>query len=152
MTSFFYYDNKFFAIEDANALVVNNRWSIYLQAVNYFSFLKDNSLTADVSFLYISPIADGASKIGDRSGININLRKNLWNGKASFTLGVTDILNTMNFTQTTRYLNQDFYVDSNMENRTFVLGFNYKFGNTSLKSNKRDIDLKERDRLNQDMD
>ncbi|MFH4969045.1 outer membrane beta-barrel family protein [Gaetbulibacter sp. M240] len=152
LTSLFYYDNKFFAIEDANALVANNRWSVYLQAVNYFSFLKDNRLTVDVSFLYISPIADGASKIGDRSGINFNLRKNLWNGKASLTLGVTDILNTMNFTQTTKYLNQDFYVDSNLENRTFVVGFNYKFGNTKLQTNKRDIDLKERDRLNLDMD
>ncbi|GAA4282065.1 outer membrane beta-barrel family protein [Gaetbulibacter aestuarii] len=152
LSSLFYYDNKFFAIEDANALVANNKWSVYLQAVNYFTFLKDNSLTANLSLLYISPLADGASRIGDRSGINFSVRKDLWHGKASITMGVNDILNTMNFTQTTRYLNQDIYVASNMENRTFVLGFNYKFGNTGLQSNKHDIDLKERDRLKQDND
>ena len=35
-----------------------------------------------------------------------------------------------------------------MENRLITFGFNYKFGNTKLKNNKKEIDLEERDRLN----
>jgi hypothetical protein len=146
-SSAFYYENQFLALETNNELERIDKWSFFLQIINYFSFLKDKSLTADISFLYISAIADGAYLISNRSGLDINLRKSLWNDRASLSLGVTDIFNTQNFSQTTKYLNQDILLNSRLENRLFTVGFNYKFGNFRLNNNKKEIDLNERDRL-----
>ncbi|MDD7885807.1 outer membrane beta-barrel protein [Flavivirga sp. 57AJ16] len=148
LSSLFYYDNQFFALESNNEITTNDKWSLYGQIINYFSFLKDKSLTADLSFLYISPLAEGPSIISNRSGLDINLRKTFWNNRASLSIGVKDIFNTQNFTQTTKYLNQDVFLNSRMENRLLTFGFNYKFGNFRLNTNKKEIDLQERDRLN----
>jgi hypothetical protein len=148
LSSIFYYDNQFVALESNNEIENINRWSLYSQMVNYFSFLKDKSLTSDVSLLYISSIADGALTVSDRFGFNINLRKTFWNNKASLSMGVNDIFNTLNFNQTTKYLNQDILFKSRFENRLFTIGFNYKFGNFKLETNKKEIELIERDRLN----
>ncbi|WOD43343.1 outer membrane beta-barrel family protein [Hwangdonia lutea] len=147
LSSLFYYENKFFALESANELLTVDKWSVYAQIINYFSFLEDNSLTADISYLHISPIVDGASHVSSRSGFDVNLRKTLWNNRASVSIGVTDIFNTQNFTQTTKYLNQDVFFKSRMENRLITFGFNYKFGNFRLRTNKKEIELDERDRL-----
>ncbi len=148
LSSIYYYDNQFFALETNNELINIHEWSIYAQIVNYFTFFKDKSLTADISFLYQSPIALGASIINDRSGLDINLRKTLWNNRASISIGITDIFNTQNFTSTTKYLNQDVFSDSRLENRLFTFGFNFKFGNYRLRTNKNEIELDERERLN----
>ncbi|WP_372935935.1 outer membrane beta-barrel protein [Seonamhaeicola sp.] len=148
LTSVFYYENQFFALESNNELVTLDKWSFYGQLINYFTFLKDNSLTADVSYLFISPFASGASITSERSGLNINLKKTFWNNRASLSVGVTDIFNNQNFDQKTKYLNQNIIMNSNMENRLLTFGFNYKFGNFKLQTNKKDIDLIERDRLN----
>tara|TARA_R110000868_G_scaffold82992_3_gene234398 strand:- start:435 stop:2867 length:2433 start_codon:yes stop_codon:yes gene_type:complete len=148
LSSLFYYDNKFFALASNNELVSNDKWSFYGQIINYFSFLKDKSLTADVVYVHISPIAEGATVASTRAGLNINLKKTFWNNKAALNLGVEDIFNTQNFTTSTKYLNQDVQLKSRMENRLFIVGFNYKFGNTHLKTNEKTIDLEERDRLN----
>ncbi|MDO5971099.1 outer membrane beta-barrel family protein [Flavivirga aquimarina] len=148
LSSLFYYENKFFALESNNEIATNDKWSLYGQIINYLSFLKDKSLTVDVSFRYISPIADGPSIISNRSGLDINIRKTFWDNRASLNAGVTDIFNTQNFTETTKYLNQDVFLNSRMENRLLIFGFNYKFGNFRLNTNKKEIELQERDRLN----
>jgi len=147
LSSLFYYDNKFFLFDNINTYHNNNQWSLYAQIVNYFTFLKDRSLQIDLSWLYLSPIADGASIYSERMGLDIDIKKSLWNNKASINLSVKDIFNTLNFSQKTKYLNQDIFLNSRLENRLFVLGFNYKFGNFSLKENKKEINLDERDRL-----
>src|SRR5690606_5669830 len=150
LASTFYYDNKFFALESNNELVANNKWSFYAQINNYFSFLKDESLTLDVSYVYISPIAEGAKIISERAGLNLNLKKAFWNNMASVNIGIEDIFNTQNYYTATKYLNQDVFFNSKKENRLFVFGFNYKFGNTGLKTNHRQIDLDELERLNKE--
>lgn len=150
LSSMFFYENNFFAIGTNNQLVNNERWSVYANVVNYFSFLKDNSLTADIGVDYISPVFIGPSDVSSRLGVDINLNKTFWNNRASLNIGIRDLFNTRNFTNTTRYLNQDWFVDSNMENRMFVVGFNYKFGNYRLRKKSKEIDLKERDRLEKD--
>ncbi|WP_136481102.1 outer membrane beta-barrel protein [Cognatitamlana onchidii] len=147
LSSVFYYNNQYFALESDNSLIENDQWSFYGQAINYFSFLKDKSLTLDVGLTFISRIADGPSIISNRFGFDINLRKALWNNRASFNVGINDAFNTQNFTQTTKYLNQDIYLSSNMENRLLIVGFNYKFGNFNLKNNSKKIELQERERL-----
>ena len=148
LSSLYYKENQFFAIESNNELSKNERWTSSNQIINYFSFLRDKSLTADVSFYLITPIAINASNISQRSDLSINLRKTLWNNKASINIGVSDIFNSLNFTQTTKYLNQDVFLKSRIENRLFTFGFNYKFGNFRLNTNKKEIDLNERERLN----
>tara|TARA_R110002033_G_scaffold83953_1_gene134695 strand:- start:105 stop:2537 length:2433 start_codon:yes stop_codon:yes gene_type:complete len=147
LSSIFYYDSLFFAEESNNVQYALDKWSLYSQIINYFTFLKDKSLTADVSFLYISPIVDGPAIYSGRSGLDITLRKTLWNNRASISVGVTDMFNALNFTQTNRYLNQDYLLKSRLENRMLTFGFNYKFGNIHLKTNQKDIDMEERDRL-----
>ncbi|AUP77282.1 TonB-dependent receptor domain-containing protein [Flavivirga eckloniae] len=148
LLSLFHYDNQFFALESGNEIETNNKWSVYGQITNYFSFLKDKSLTADISFTYISPIVDGPSIVSTRYGLDIDVKKIFWNNRASLSLGATDIFNTQNFTQTTKYLNQDVFLNSWMENRMFTLGFSYKFGNYRLQNNQKDIEFSERERLN----
>ncbi len=147
LSSLFFYENNFFAVGSNNELLNNERWSVYANVVNYFNFLEDNSLTADIGVDYISSVFVGPSDVNNRLGVDINLNKTFWNNRASLNIGVRDLFNTRNFTQTTRYLNQDWFVDNNLENRLFVVGFNYKFGNYRLEIKKEDIELDERDRL-----
>nr|WP_158231481.1 outer membrane beta-barrel family protein [Gaetbulibacter sp. 4G1] len=146
-TSLFYYENQFFALESANEVLTVDKWSLYAQVINYFTLLKDKSLTTDIAYLYISPLIDGASNISSRSSLSINLRKTLLNNRASLNIGIVDIFNSQNFTQSTKYLNQDVFIKSRIENRLFTFGFNYKFGNFRLANNKREIELEERNRL-----
>ena len=128
-------------------LVRNGKWSLYSQISNYFTLLKDKSLSVDVMYLYILPTAAGSTVISTRSGLNINLKKAFWNNKASLNIGIEDVFNTQNFSTSTKYLNQDIQLKSKIENRLFVFGFNYKFGNSNLKNNQRKIDIEELDRL-----
>ncbi|NNC50675.1 MAG: TonB-dependent receptor [Flaviramulus sp.] len=147
LSSLFYYENHFFALESNNVEFSTDTWSLYLQLINYFTFLKDKSFTSNVSFNYISPIFDGPREISTRYGLDINFKKTFCKNRASLSFGVSDIFNTQNFSQATKYLNQDMYLNSNLENRLITFGFNYKFGNFRLATNKKDIELDERNRL-----
>ncbi|MEW4924483.1 outer membrane beta-barrel protein [Algibacter sp. 2305UL17-15] len=150
LSSFFYYENNFFALEGNNELLKNDKWSVYANIINYFSFLEDKSLTADLSVDFIGPVVIGPSDISSRLGVYINVNKTLWKNRASISIGVQDIFNTRSYTQTTKYANQDLFIASNFETRLFTFGFNYKFGNYRLKEKKETIDLNERDRLEKD--
>ncbi len=147
LSSLYYYEEQFFALESNNELLINDRWSTYSQIINYFTFLKDKSLITNVSFLYESSFISGPTNISSSSGLDINLRKSFWNNKASLSLGITDIFNSKNVSTNTKYLNQDVFVLSRKENRLFTFGFNYKFGNFRLNTNKKEIKSNERDRL-----
>lgn len=148
LSSLYYYEEQFFALESNNELLKNERWSTYAQLTNYFTFLKDKSLVADVSYTYISPFILGPANVSASSGLDINFRKTFFNNRASLSLGVQDVLNSRNINTETKYLNQNILVNSRLENRLFTFGFNYKFGNFRLNNNKREIDLEERERLN----
>ncbi|MCH4553821.1 outer membrane beta-barrel family protein [Aestuariibaculum lutulentum] len=150
LSSLFYYEGKYYGGLNENQLYTNDKWSVYGQIINYFSFLQDKSLTADISYNYISAIVDGPSVYSTRHGLDVSLRKSFWSNRASLSIGVTDAFNTQNFDMTNNYANQDLYMKSRMENRMFIFGFNYKFGNYKLSSNKKEIDLEERDRLEND--
>lgn len=147
-TQLFYYDNTFSAIESSGAIFTSNKWTTYLQITNYISFLEDRSLNIDISYVYISPWAEGPSILGERSSLDISLRKTLWNNRASLSLGVIDLFNKYNFTETSKYLNQDVLIKSRKESRLFTLGFSYKFGNYRLSNSKKDVDITERNRIN----
>ncbi|MFI1773807.1 outer membrane beta-barrel protein [Thalassobellus citreus] len=147
LSSVFYYKNNFFPIGNSDLLYTADKWSVYLEAVNYFSFLKDNSLTANIAYTLMTPTNDGPSNTSTIAGLDINLRKKLFKDRASINIGITDVFNTQNFETSSRYLNQNILSKIRFENRMFVFGFNYKFGNFNLKNNQKNIDLEERERL-----
>ncbi|WP_248722970.1 outer membrane beta-barrel protein [Seonamhaeicola sp. ML3] len=147
LSSVYYYNNRFFAPDDDTVSLSAEQWTVYAEVVNYFNLLKDKSLTANISYILLSPTNDGPTDTSEMHGLNINLRKALWNNKASLSIGVQDVFNTQNFTARARYLNQDSFLRSRLENRLFTVGFNYKFGNRKLKNNKAQLELEERDRL-----
>ena len=63
------------------------------------------------------------------------------------SLSAADLFNLGDFDTTTNYLNQRSYYNTNLDNRYIKLGFRYKFGNTKLQTNERQIDIKERERI-----
>tara|TARA_R110002050_G_scaffold300540_1_gene470392 strand:+ start:87 stop:2516 length:2430 start_codon:yes stop_codon:yes gene_type:complete len=147
LSSVFYYKNDFFPVGSTDLLYTADKWSVYLEAVNYFSFLKDNSLTVNIAYTLMTPSNDGPSNTSTIAGLDINLRKRIFKDRASINIGITDVFNTQNFETTSLYLNQNILSKIRFENRMFVFGFNYKFGNFNLKNNKKQIDLEERKRL-----
>ncbi|TWO33037.1 TonB-dependent receptor [Seonamhaeicola sediminis] len=148
LSSIYYTNEQFFALESNNELTNNNRWAVFIQIANYFTFLKDRSLLLNISMIYTSRDSQGASVVSDRSGVDLSIRKNLIKNKASLSIGITDIFNGLNYNKSTKYLNQDILRETTLENRMLTFGFNYKFGNTKLQNNNKTIDLEERDRLN----
>ena len=147
VSSIFYYENKFKGFDTGDVLFKSNKWTSYLQLINYFSFLKDKSLNLDVSYTYISPWAEGPSILSTRSSLDIALRKTIWNDRASISLGIIDAFNKYNFTETSSYFNQDINIISRKETQLLTFGFNCKFGNYRLSNKKKDIDINERDRI-----
>ncbi|MFI2741598.1 TonB-dependent receptor domain-containing protein [Zhouia sp. PK063] len=144
-SSFFYSKEQFYALENNNEITTNDKLSAYIQAANYFTI--SNTVSADATLLYISPIADGSSQISSRTYVNLGLKKSLWNNRASVSFRINDLLNTANFTSKNNYANQNNSNKARFETQTFQLGFSYKFGNFRLTTNEKDIQNKERERL-----
>jgi len=147
LSSMYYYKNNFTPFESGAISYVGDKWTFYSDIINYFTFLKDKSLVADVSFNYSSATNDGPTDTSFTSSLDVNIRKTFWKNRASFNIGMMDIFNTQNFNTKTKYLNQDIFTKFQFENRLFVFGFNYKFGNFRLTNNKKSIDENERGRL-----
>lgn len=150
ISSLFFYKNEFIAIESNQEFYSTERWTSFIQLDNYFTFLKDDSLSLDLSIKYISPWNEGSTLVSERSSLNINLRKELWGKKASVSIGVLDLYNSLNYSKIIKYLNQDAILKEQLENRLFTVGFNYKFGNFKLTNIKNSDSLEERDRLGND--
>lgn len=145
--SLFIYENQFFALESNGELLTNRRLSNYLNVSTNISILKDKSLSVSVNSLYISSLVDGPSIYSDRFGLDIFIKKLFFNSRATLSLGVNDVFNSLNLSQRTNYLNQDISSKFNIENRLFNLGFTYKFGNFKLKNTRKTINTEERERL-----
>lgn len=133
--------------DDTNSLRSQTKWSMYTNCINYFSFLKDNSLTADVSLLYISPVIDGPAEVTSRAQVDFGLKKSFNKGKWTLSLRASDIFLTSDFTVKNQYGSQDNQYYAKFDNRWVQLGLRYKFGNTKLQTNQNTKELRERDRL-----
>jgi hypothetical protein len=130
-----------------NVQTTQRKWSLYTTLDNNFTFLKDQSLTANLSILYISSNIQGLSQVSDRNFVNLSLRKTLWNKKATISLTLNDILNGQEFTNTTRFVNQNSRYFTNYDTQTIRVGFRYNFGNTRLQTNQRTKSSAEQERL-----
>lgn len=146
LVSQYYNQNKFVDVT-TNAIIDNSTWTTYLRANNYFTLLKDESLYADMAFTYISPYVQGNASFRAYSKLGINFRKTFWNKDASISIGVEDIFNKGNIYSTRNYLEQNNSTSTRRENRLFVLGFRYKFGNTKIRDNSKSKSTDENNRL-----
>jgi len=146
-TSNFYDEVQFIAIESNNELVTNNRVSNYTYISNSFSLLKDKSLTADLTWFYISPIVQASADVTSRQNLSLSLVKKFMKNKWVASLQFNDIYNKGNFETKTQYLNQDSFYKSRFESQTFKIGLRYNFGNQKLTTNQKDIDAEEKERL-----
>ncbi len=147
VTSIFHDEIEFFATQTDNSLQSNERWSFYGNAINYFTFLKDQSLTANLSFLYISPYLEGSAEVSERTQVDIGLKKSFNNGKWILSLSANDIFLGSDYTVKNDYLDQDNQYYTRWDNRWVRLGFRYNFGNTKLSTNESIKELEERERL-----
>ncbi|HPE83371.1 MAG TPA: TonB-dependent receptor [Aequorivita sp.] len=147
-TSSFYLANEFYALQSAPETYTNNTFGQYIFLTNHFTLSKDRSFTADLTGKYISNFVFGNRYFKNQSFVNISFRKDLWNKRASLTLGVDDVFDKLkDMASTSRYYNQDNYFYTNLEYRLFRLGFKYNFGNARLRDNNKQIETDEGDRL-----
>lgn len=131
-----------------NQNVKQSQWTNYSVLSNDFTFLKDRSLTANFSLIYISKNLQGFQTVDGRLISDLSFSKKLFKNKATLSLAFADLFNKQDFTVRTKYGRQDNLTFHNQDNRYVKLGFSYKFGNTTLQTNERTKSKKERDRLN----
>ncbi|WP_046755236.1 TonB-dependent receptor domain-containing protein [Kordia jejudonensis] len=130
-----------------NVRTTQQKWANYTTLDNNFTFLKDESLTANLSFLYISANIQGLSEVSNRNLVSLALRKTIWNKKATLSLTFNDIFNGQKFTNTTVFANQNSAYSSDYDTQTVRVGFRYNFGNTKLSTNQRTKSSSEQERL-----
>jgi outer membrane receptor protein involved in Fe transport len=148
VTSVFNDKTEFSTEQSNNILQTKERWSFYGNAINYFTFLKDQSLTANISLLYISPSVSGSAEVSTRTQVDFGLKKSFNKGKWILSLSANDILLGSDYTVKNKYLNQDNQYYTRFDNQWVRLGLRYNFGNTKLSTNESIKELEERDRLN----
>ena len=147
-TSSFYMSNKFKALESSQNTDINDTFGQYIQTYNSFTLTKDRSFTADLTALYISNFVFGNRYFVNQSFVNISFRKEFWNKRASLTVGVDDVFDTLNDVESVaKYYNQDNRFTTFQESRLFRLGFKYNFGNARLRDNNKEIQSQEGERL-----
>ncbi|WP_066222980.1 TonB-dependent receptor domain-containing protein [Formosa haliotis] len=148
INSIFHETSYFKAIESGNTTETNETWALYTNFMNFFTFLEDQSLNAEISVLYMSPMINGSADISSRTQVDLGVKKSFNNGKWVASLKASDIFRTTDFTVKNKYLNQDNKYYSRFDNQWIRVGLRFNFGNTKLTTNeKEEKELNERDRL-----
>ncbi|HET8737999.1 MAG TPA: outer membrane beta-barrel family protein, partial [Pricia sp.] len=143
----FFDDKAVFENLGTDIKVENRLFSWFVRTSNGFTFLNDKSLTADLTFFYTGPVLSQNAKYDGFGALSLLFRKTFWNKKASISIGLEDIFNQGNQFNTRNYLDQKGTSLKRAENRLFVLGLRYKFGNTKIRDNQKSKSVDERDRL-----
>ncbi|MEH6770029.1 outer membrane beta-barrel family protein [Maribacter arcticus] len=142
-----YYEKDSFTDLNSNTIVENSIWTTHTRATNSFTFLNDKSLYADLTYIHFSPRISGNTKYASYGKLGLSLRKTLWSKAASISLAVEDIFNDGGIKGTRNYLDQSNSTYSRWENRLFIAGFRYKFGNTKIRDNYKRKNTEEGRRL-----
>jgi len=148
VTSGFFIENEFLALQSAQQTALANTYGFYGQIYSGLVLSEQANITSDITMLYISNLIFGSYTYKNQFNLSASVRKKIWNKKASITIGVDDIFNTNNIPVASRYANQDNSYFARAESRLFRVGFTYNFGNSKLQDNNRQINTKESDRLN----
>lgn len=142
---------SFYNIEDEaefnDNVVILDQWSNYSEFINNFSFLKDKSLTANLTLTYASKNIQGLRVVDSRLLSELSIRKTIFDGRGIVSVSASDLFNDHDFFDRTEYLDQNSSIFSNFDNRYIRIGFRYKFGNTKLSTNERTRSQKELERL-----
>jgi hypothetical protein len=146
--SIFHEDETFLALESDNVAFKNQFDGFYADITNYLTLSKDGTFKGELGLTYLSGFLQGSSIMEETTNLNFGVRKSLWNRRALVSLTVNDILGKANGRDTSKYLNQDNSYLIVPETQFIRIGFTYNFGNFRLEDNDREIDKKERDRLN----
>ncbi|WP_394974453.1 outer membrane beta-barrel family protein [uncultured Croceitalea sp.] len=149
-TSLFYEDNTFLAEESGNQEFTVDVDGIYVYLANYLTLSKDGSFSGELALTYFSNFIFGSYISDEQLNLTLGLRKSLWDNKAIISIAAEDILERYVPTYTSQYLNQNNFYRRRPETQFIRLGFTYNFGNFKLQDNKRGIDKKERDRLDEE--
>ena len=124
-----------------------DQWANYSILSNDLSFLKDNSLTASLTIVYIGETVQGLQIAHTRWDTYFTMAKSLFNNKASISFSVSDFFNKQDASRTISFLDQSSRISNDLDTRYISLGFRYKFGNTKLSTNQRSTSKEELDRL-----
>jgi hypothetical protein len=133
----YYYDaDQFYAPDET--LQKNKVWQYYVYANTNYQWLKDKSLTTELSFYAVSAGVQGPMNISATQDLSLGIQKKMLHDNLTLSLRWNDILNTQITTIATSYLDQQNYFIDNRETQSFQLGLRYRFGNQKLKqkSNK----------------
>ena len=142
-----YEDRLSFNNLNTDIRVENQLLGWFMRSNNSFTLLKDSSLTADLGFYYAGPMLYQNVRVDGYGDLNLSFRKTLWDKRASISVGIQDIFNQGNQLITRDYLDQSGTSLTRGENRLFVLGLRYKFGNTKIRDNYKNKGVDEEDRL-----
>jgi len=144
--SYYYLDNRF---QDLESGIFGNTsgWTLALTCNNSFSLLPKRDLTLDLDIRYRSALVYGNAKDGSYGSVNLSFRKTLFKGNGSIGAGITDIFRQRAYLQTRRFLDQDNTSFVDPETPIVNFNFRYRFGNTSIKTNKRGKRGQEVDRI-----
>ncbi len=145
--SVFHEGETVLAVESRNQEFANKVNGLYLYCANYLTLTKDGSFTGEIAVSYLSKFLFGTHVSDEQLNLTLGLRKSLWNNRAVISLAAEDILERYFPTYTSKYFNQDNFYRRRREAQFIRVGFTYNFGNFRLQDNERDIDKKERDRL-----
>jgi outer membrane receptor protein involved in Fe transport len=148
---FVYAVTSFYNIEEdtnfGDGFVTKSQWSNYSLVQNNFSFLKDKSLSANLTLTWIGKNIQGLQTVEDRLASDLSISKSIFKKKGIISLSVSDLFNEQDFYASTNYQNQLSSNAINIDSRYIKLGFRYKFGNTKLQTNARTSNIDERNRL-----
>jgi hypothetical protein len=145
--SLFYEENLFVAIESNNEFVTVGTSGMLTQLVNRFTITKDRTFTGDLTLVHLTGLPTGTYLMDPFSVVNLGLRKSFSDNRAFLSLSVNDIFNTFNRKLQTDFLNQRNSYFAKTESRYILLSFTYNFGNFRLNENARQINNKERARI-----
>ena len=109
--------------------------------------MKDKSLTINLLLVYYGKNQQGFQDVSTRILTDLTIKKTIFKKKGTLSLAVSDLLNEQDFRVVSKYVNQDNSRYFNQDNRYIKLGFSYRFGNTTLKSNERTKTSDEIERL-----
>lgn len=124
-----------------------DKWANFSNLTSYLSLLKDKSLTASLSVIYLGKNIQGFQVVHTRWDTYLSVSKKVFNDKGSITLSISDFFNRQDYSRSLSFLNQRSNISNNLDTRYIGLGFRYKFGNTKLSTNERSTEKEERDRL-----
>ena len=147
----FYFVTSFYNTQDEgvfdNVPISTDQWANYSMMSNDFTFLKDNSLSANVSLVYSSRNIQGFTQSEEILLSELTISKSVFNKKGSISLNVSDLFNTQDYRTKNQYLNQFSTNRIDVDTRYVKVGFRYKFGNTNLQTNQRTNEQQETERL-----